>query len=188
MGHVMTNPRKMLRALLALTILTSVPAVSLAQAQQGSVAQAAAPGILNREEAQKILPQTVFYRGQSAPVQGRNSAGVRMPDGKLVLFGLVDNSGYSSSVQQTYQAYLLTEVPLHLGGQTLQPGAYGFGFVAGDKMVILDIGANELMKINTTRDESLKRPNPLQVLASPKSGEYRLYLGRNYAAFTPSAR
>ncbi len=185
----MTNPTKLLRVVFALAIFATVPALTRIHAQQATAAEkAAAPGILNRDEAQKILPQAVFYRGQSAPVQGRNSAGVRLPDGKLVLFALVDNSGYSSAIQQTYQAYLLTEVPLHLGGQTLKPGAYGFGFVGGDKMVVLDIGANELMKIDTSHDESLKRPNPLQILASSQAGEYRLYLGRSYATFSPSAR
>jgi hypothetical protein len=140
----------------------------------------AAPGLLNRTEAAAILPEKVFYRGQSATVQGRNSAGMRVEGGKLALFAIVDTSGYSSAVQQTYQAYLLTEVPLKINDKTLQPGAYGFGFIAGDKMVIMDIGANELLRTNTMRDASFARPTPLQLVADTTSGRYRLYLGRNY--------
>jgi hypothetical protein len=176
-----------LRITLAITFLALFPAVSPAHAQASETKHATAPVVLNRDQAQAIFPQTVFYRGQSASVQGRNSAGIKMPDGKLVLFAMVDTSGYSSAVQQTYQAYLLTEVSLNLGGQTLKPGAYGFGFVGGDKMVVMDLGANEVLRIGTAHDDTLKRPNPLQILASPNAGEYRLYLGRNYAAFMPAA-
>ena len=156
------------------------------------VAGAQAPAkeivVLNREQAAAILPPSVFYRGQSASIQGRNSGGLKLPDGKLVLFTLVDTSGYSSSVQETYQAYLLNEIPLMIGGQTLQPGAYGFGFIAGDKMVIMDIGGNQILSVATMHDEALKRPTPLQVLPDAPGGAYRLYLGRSYVTVSPAAR
>jgi hypothetical protein len=145
--------------------------------------------VLNREQASAILPATVFYRGQSAPVQGRNSAGLKTADGKLVLFAVVDTSGYSSSVQQTYQAYLLSEVPLHIGNQTLAPGAYGFGFLAGDKMVVLDLGANELLHTATTKDAALARPTPLQLVPdATAAGHFRLYLGRSYVSLAPDVK
>jgi hypothetical protein len=164
-------------ALFACTLL--VPA----QTNKGSVT------VLNREQASAVLPPTVFFRGQSAPVQGRNSAGLKMADGKLVLFALVDTSGYASSIQQSYQAYLLSEVPLRIGNQTLAPGAYGFGFVAGDKMVVLDLGANELLHATTTRDAALARPTPLQLLADASaSGRFRLYLGRSYVSLAPDVK
>jgi len=143
--------------------------------------------VLTRDQAAEILPQTVFFHGQSAPVQGRNSAGLRLPDGKLVLVAIVDTSGYSSAVQQTYQAYLITEVPLTIAGQKLPTGAYGFGFIAGNKMVVMDIGAHEVLNTQTTRDESLSRPNPLQILPA-SSGGFRLYLGRSYVSITPVER
>jgi hypothetical protein len=145
--------------------------------------------VLNREQASAILPATVFYRGQSAPVQGRNSAGLKTADGKLVLFAVVDTSGYSSAVQQTYQAYLISEVPLRIGNQRLAPGAYGFGFVAGDKMVVLDLGANELLQTATTRDTALARPTPLQLLPDASApGRFRLYLGRSYVSLAPDVK
>jgi hypothetical protein len=140
--------------------------------------------VLNREEASAILPGSVFFRGQTASIQTRNSAGVRLSSGKLVLAAMVDTSGYSSSLQQTYQAYLLTEVRLDIGGQTLPPGAYGFGFIAGNKMVMMDIGGNEILHATTTRDEALARPNPLQMVADGQA-RARLYLGRTYILVTP---
>ena len=140
--------------------------------------------VLNREQASAILPGSVFFRGQTASMQTRNSAGVRLPSGKLVLAAMVDTSGYSSALQETYQAYLLTEVRLDIGGQTLPPGAYGFGFIAGNKMVVMDIGGNEILRATTTRDEALARPTPLQIVADGQA-RARLYLGRSYVLVTP---
>jgi len=50
-------------------------------------------GVLDAEDLRKAVPASYFFRGQSASVQLRNSAGFRTPDGKLVLAGLVDTSG-----------------------------------------------------------------------------------------------
>jgi hypothetical protein len=172
-----------------MTLALIVLAATLQPQARAQAATTAAPVALNREQAAAILPATVFYRGQSAPVQGRNSAGIKMPDGKLVLFAMVDTSGYSSAIQQTYQAYLISEVPLKIGEQSLAPGAYGFGFVAGDKMVVLDLGANELMHTATARDAALARPTPLQLLPDPAAaGHFRLYLGRSYVSLIPAVK
>jgi hypothetical protein len=165
--------------IIATTALTPVSSVSHAQLSSVQQSQAA---ILNRDQAAAILPPEVFFRGQSASIQARNSAGLRSPNGKLILVAAVDTSGYSSALQQTYQAYLLAELPFLIAGKKLPPGAYGFGFVAGNKLVVMDIGGNEVVRSATTRDESLARPNPLQILPDTASGVYRLYLGRNYVS------
>src|SRR5215471_10239140 len=115
----------------------------------------------------KLFPETVFFRGQSAPVQMRNTSGVHFSDDLFMLAGMVDNSGYSSGIRQKYQAYLLTEVPLQIGGQTVKPGAYGFGFLEGNKFILLDLGANDLFQVTSQRDAELKRPTPFQILAAP---------------------
>jgi hypothetical protein len=143
--------------------------------------------VLDRVQASAILPVSVFYAGQSAPVQGRNSSGIRFDGGKLALVALVDTTGYSSGVQQSYQGYLLTEVPLKIGDKTLAPGAYGFGFVAGNRMVVMDIGGNEILHTATIRDEQIRRPTPLQMMADALApGRYRLYLGRTYVTMSPA--
>lgn len=131
----------------------------------------------------KLFPETVFFRGQSAPVQMRNTGGVRFADDLFVLMGLVDNSGYSTSIRAKYQAYLITEVPLEIGGQSLKPGAYGFGFIDGPKFIALDLGANDLFTVASHRDTEIKRPMPLQILPSPTAGAYRLYNGRDFVEF-----
>jgi len=109
---------------------------------------------------------------------------VRYADGMLVLAGVIDNSGYSSDIREKYQAYLISEVTLDVGGKKLGPGAYGVGFVQG-KFVVTDLGAHDLAQGNAARDAEIKRPMPLQVLTS--GGKYRLYAGRDYLEFSRSA-
>ena len=131
----------------------------------------------------KIFPERVFFRGQSAPVQYRNTAGVHFADDLYVLAGLVDSSGYSTAIKEKYQAYLLNEVTLEIAGQTLKPGAYGIGFLNGGKFVAMDLGANDVLQASSQRDAEIKRPVPLQVAASATAGTYRLYAGRDYVEF-----
>jgi len=132
----------------------------------------------------KLFPESVFFRGQSAPVQMRNTGGVHFADDAYVLAGMVDNSGYSSGLRQKYQAYLLTEVSLQIGGQSVKPGAYGFGFLEGGKFVLLDLGANELFQVASQRDAEMKRPTPFQIAAASEAGKYRLYMGREFVEFS----
>ncbi len=67
--------------------------------------------ILTVAETGKLLPASVYFKGQSATTQIRNSGGVKFADGMYVLATLVDTSGYSSDISQKYQAYFITEVP-----------------------------------------------------------------------------
>jgi hypothetical protein len=183
----MTNKLTSLRRLLILSALCTAwvglhPVASAQSATASSAGEKAdtKPGVLDRMQATAIMPKTVFYKHLSATIQGRNSAGIRFGNGDLVLVALVDTSGYSSAVQQTYQAYLLNEVHLKIGDKSLPPGAYGFGFV-GDHIVVLDIAGNELLQAPITRDAQMARPAPLQMFADEKApGHYRLYLGRSY--------
>jgi hypothetical protein len=131
----------------------------------------------------KIFPDKVFYRGQVAPVEMRNTGGVHFADDRYVLAGLVDNAGYSSGVREKYQGYFMTEVPLEINGQSLKPGAYGIGFVEGSKFFVTDLGSNTLLEIAGKHDAEIKRPVPLQVLAASEAGSYRLYLGRDFVEF-----
>lgn len=130
----------------------------------------------------KLFPEHVFFRGQVAPAQLRNTGGAHFADDLFLLAGLVDNSGYSTAIKEKYQAYLLNEVTLEIGGQTLKPGAYGFGFVSG-RFILMDLAANNLIEAAGSRDAEMKRPVPLQIAASPTGGSYRLYVGRDFIEF-----
>jgi hypothetical protein len=47
----------------------------------------------------------------------------------------------------------------------------------------MDLGANDLLQAASQHDAEMKRPVPLQVLASATAGSYRLYAGRDYVEF-----
>jgi hypothetical protein len=98
-------------------------------ALQSLSAQQAKPGLLSADDLKRVVPTTYFFRGQSATVQLRNTAGFSVSDGKLVVAGLVDTSGYAAYVQAKYMGFLITEVKLNIEGSELAPGEYGFGFV-----------------------------------------------------------
>jgi hypothetical protein len=159
---------------------------SSALAQEKKAPNAAPPkeGVLKAAEVgDKLFPDKVFFRGLVASVQARNSGGVRYADGFLVMAGLVDNSGYSTGIKEKYQGYLISEVPIEVGGKTLNPGAYGFGFIEGDKLVVMDLGANDVFQVTSTKDAEIKRPVPLQFLAGSEASKYRLYKGKDYVEF-----
>jgi hypothetical protein len=166
-------------------ILRWTGAVTLAIAVIMSPARIIAQGdtVLKPADAQKLLPAAVYYKAQSAPTQLRNSGGVKFADGYYLLATLVDTSGYSSDVAAKYQAYFITEIPIKIGGQSLPAGIYGVGFISGDKFVVTDVGAHDVFTTNSTTDEGLKRPMPLQVVADPAGG-FRLYAGRKYVSLS----
>ena len=160
---------------LAVTGVVALAAMAGTQAMaQGS------DTVLKAADAQKLLPASVYYKGQSAPVQARNSGGVKFADGDYVLATLVDTSGYSTGIAAKYQGYFITEAPIKVGSASLPAGIYGFGFIADNKFIITDVGAHDVF---TASDDGMKRPMPLQVLADPGGG-FRLYAGRKYVNFS----
>jgi hypothetical protein len=166
------------------TLLLVSSSMFFAQEKKAADAAPAKQGVLNAADVgDKLFPDKVFFRGQSASVQARNTGGVRYADDFLVMAGLVDSSGYSSGLREKYQAYLITEVPLEMGGQMLKPGAYGVGFLGGNRFVVMDVGANDVFQAGSTKDSEMKRPVPLQFVAGPDAGKYRLYKGRDYVEF-----
>jgi hypothetical protein len=133
--------------------------------------------ILTGDQVKKVAPTTYFFAGQSAPVQVRNTAGLKNSAGKVVLAGLVDTSGYSTAIQGKYQGFLITETKLSFDGATLDPGEYGFGFADG-KFIVMNVASTDLFAIAGQNDDQLKHPVPLKF---EKDGSaYRLYAGRKY--------
>ena len=181
------SARRFPRLMMALWLACSVFALPAFALMQGGVPAGAAqqPGPLTREQAAAIMPATVFFRGQTATVQARNTAGMRLAGGKLILASRVDTGGYSSGIAEKYQAYLITEVPLVFGDRTLAPGAYGFGMLPDDRLVFMDVGGNDVLTTPTAHDAAMPRPMPLQMTGNASAA--RLYLGRTYAGFSVAA-
>lgn len=165
-----------MRAVLACGMLAMVVALSslISTAQESKPA-----GLLNSADLKKVVPATYFYRGQSASVQLRNSAGIRTKDDRYVLIGMVDTSGYATDVKQKYQGFFITEVKVNIEGTDLAPGEYGFGFV-GDKFLITDVGANDLFSVAAKTDEKLRPAVPLKIVDD--GGAYKLYAGKKWVS------
>jgi hypothetical protein len=106
-----------------------------------------------------------------------------VPDGKLVLIGLLDTSGYGADVQAKYQGFLITEVKLNIEGSELAPGEYGFGFSRHGKFLVMDVGANELFSVAGQTDDKLPHPVPLKIVEAGEA--YRLYAGRKWVNVKP---
>lgn len=157
-------------SVLALAAATALTWLGWAQA-------APAKGVLPAAELKQLVPSQFFFGGKTAPVQQRNSAGVRFASGKLLLAALVDTSGYSSAIEEKYQGLLITEAPLTIAGAKLQPGAYGFGFSKG-KFLVMDVAANAELSVAAQTDDKVKPVMPLKIVE--QGGAYRLYAGKSF--------
>jgi hypothetical protein len=177
---------RQLQSVLFLIAAGLVTAAGTSYVARAGAAAATSSTILKASDiTPQMFPERVFYQGKTAPTEMRNTGGVRFADGAYFLAGLVDSSGYSTAVKSKYQAYLLTEVPLRFGdesGSEVKAGAYGAGFVSGF-FVVTDLGAHELVRVPSHHDTAIKRPIPLQIVAGPTDGTYRLYRGRDYVEF-----
>lgn len=167
----------MRKVLLALLVLCPFVLGANAQSANQKV------GLLDPPQIQALFPASVYFSGQSATVQIRNAGGVRWAEGKQTLFGLVDTGGYSSGMRDRYQFYILTDVPIEIGGKRLPAGAYGAGFLNGPGFEVMDIGGTEIFHAPVQHDDAMKRPRPLQVVAAANA-HYRLYLGRDFVEFS----
>jgi len=141
---------------------------------------AQAPKQLTRDELKKAVPEEFFYAGQKAPVQLRNAVGFKTADGKTVMAALVDASGYSSAIQQKYQGMFITETKLNIGGSTLAPGQYGFGFTAEGKFVVMDVGNNDVLSTPYQTDQALQHAVPLKLVED--GAGFKLYAGKKWVS------
>ena len=167
--------RVMLSAFFVLIMIGSLRAPS-ATAQTPKTGQDAV--LKAAEITPAIFPDKVFFRGKTAAAQLRNAGGVKFADGMYFLAALVDNSGYSTAIKEKYQAYVLSEVALEIGGTRLPAGAYGIGWLKDGKFVVMDLGAHDIFSIDSRHDDGMRHAVPLQVVAGATPGSYLLYSGR----------
>ena len=171
-----------------LALLLIVPIALQNSAAQAQTAPAASTTnttdiLLHPADLDTLIPPAVYFQGQSATVQKRNSGGVHFAGGPYMFAVKVDTGGYSSSIQERYQTYLITETALDIGGHKLPAGAYGVGFIANNKFLVMDLGGNDIFTVTSQHDDAMTRPTPLQVQVDPSHG-YRLYTGRNFVVFS----
>jgi hypothetical protein len=145
-----------------------------------ALAAAQSKHVLSSDELKKAVPTEYFYRGQKAPVQLRNAVGFQLADGKMMLAALVDASGYSTAIQQKYQGLLITETKINIGGSSLAPGQYGFGFTADGKFTVMDVANNDIFSAPYQTDSALQRAVPLKLVEDGDG--YKLYAGKKWIA------
>lgn len=143
-----------------------------------------APGVVSAADMQRLMPASVFFQGQVATVQMRNSFGISFRSGGLVLAGIVDTGGYSSAIQNKYQFYLLSDSTFQINGKKFSPGSYGCGFL-NKNILVMDLGGNEVYRGPVTHDEAMTRPRPLQIVPAVSPDEFKLYLGRDFVTIRP---
>ena len=134
--------------------------------------------ILTGAELTRVVPTGFYFQGLSAPTQMRNSAAARFGKDRYVISGLVDTSGYSADVRAKYVGFLITDSAISLNGESLPPGAYGFGFATEGKMTVMDLSGKDLLSVPVTNEKALRRPRPLMMAAA--AGGVRLYSGKDY--------
>lgn len=144
----------------------------------GSAVAQERPTVLTGAELTRVVPTGFYFQGLSAPTQMRNSAAARFGKDRYVISGLVDTSGYSADVRAKYVGFLITDSPITLNGESLQPGAYGFGFATEGKLTVMDLSGKDLLSVPITNDKDLRRPRPLMMTADANG--VRFYNGKNY--------
>jgi hypothetical protein len=184
--------RALLRHLILLSVLVASRGSVLPEVATTPPGAPPAPvmvneAILDSAEARKLVPATIFLGGQKLSSEPRNSSGIRFSDGMYILAMPVDLSGHATT-RETFEACLISEVPLSIHGRKLGPGVYGLRMDGRHRFVIQDIAARSILTADSVRDLGLPRPRPLQILAGPSAGHYRLYSGREYLVLSRADR
>lgn len=140
------------------------------------------PSVVTGSDLTRLVPNSFYFKGQSAPTQMRNASAVKLGPERFVIVGLVDTSGYSAEVRAKYEGFFITDSPIKINGQSLPTGAYGFGFSNDGKMNVMDIAGNDVLSVSSTNDKALRRPRPLMMTTSDDG--IRFYSRRDYVVIT----
>ena len=121
-----------------------------------------------------------YLEGNAIPTQKRNTVILKGADGKRMVFGLLDTTGYSAEIQQKYAGMMILERTTMVGGAAVGTGAYGFGLVKGTpaegpgKLAVYDVAGAKVGEVAAQWDTALAQPVPLQFTNG------RLYVGRHW--------
>jgi len=121
-----------------------------------------------------------YLEGNAIPTQKRNTVILKGADGKRMVFGLLDTTGYSAELQQKYAGMMIVERKATIGGTAVGAGAYGFGLQkptpaeGPGKLVVYDVGGAKVGEAAAQYDAALAQPVPLQFANG------RLYVGRHW--------
>ena len=121
-----------------------------------------------------------YLEGNAIPVQKRNTVVLKGADGKRMVFGLLDTTGYSAEIQAKYVGMVVVERNVTVGGVALGAGAYGFGLhkptppEGPGQLMIYDVGGAKVAEAPAAYDKALAQPVPLQFAGG------KLCIGRHF--------
>jgi len=121
-----------------------------------------------------------YLEGNAIPVQKRNTVVLKGADGKRLVFGLIDTTGYSAEIQAKYVGMMIVERNVTFGTTALGPGAYGIGIhkptppEGPGHLMAYDVGGAKVAEAAAQYDKALAQPQPLQYANG------RLYVGRHW--------
>jgi hypothetical protein len=143
-------------------------------------APAAAQEKLEGKAFDAAVVKDFYLEGNAIPTQKRNTVVLKGADGKRMVFGLLDTTGYSAEIQAKYAGMIIVERQVMVGGAAVGTGAYGFGLVKGTpaegpgKLVVYDVAGAKVGETAAQWDAALAGPVPLQFVKG------RLYVGRHW--------
>jgi hypothetical protein len=109
-----------------------------------------------------------YLEGNAIPVQKRNTVALKGTDGKRMVFGLLDTTGYSADIQAKYIGMMIVERKVTVGGTAIPAGTYGFGLTkptppeGPGHLLIYDVGGTKVAEVPAPYDKALAQPVPLQ--------------------------
>ena len=121
-----------------------------------------------------------YLEGNAIPTQKRNTVVLKGADGKRMVFGLLDTTGYSAEIQAKYVGMMIVERKVTVGGTAVAPGAYGIGLhkptppEGPGHLMVYDVGGTKVAEAPAQYDKALAQPQPLQFANG------RLYVGRHW--------
>src|SRR5512146_3196506 len=102
-------------------------ALGLAAILAAAPAPAQAQEKLEGKAFDSAVVKDFYLEGNAIPAQKRNTVVLKGTDGKRMVFGLLDTTGYSAEIQAKYIGMMIVERKVTVGGAAVAPGAYGIG-------------------------------------------------------------
>ena len=159
---------------------------SLKHFRQGQILKLVTAGaVASQDDLKRLLAQQNMRVTQATLSRDLQELKlVKTPEGKRVLWALIDTTGYSSQIRQKYIGMLISETKLSVCSIVVGVGSYGFGLerpkppsTADAKFNLYNQAGARVGTCPVKYDVSVQQPKPLAV-TSPAEGPTKLYLGK----------
>jgi hypothetical protein len=148
-------------------LLSAALALGVAAILAAAPAPAQAQEKLEGKAFDSAVVKDFYLEGNAIPVQKRNTVVLKAADGKRMVFGLLDTTGYSAEIQAKYIGMIIVERKATVGGAALGPGAFGFGLKKPTppegpaQLIVYDVGGTKVAEVPAAYDKALAQPVPL---------------------------